>query len=174
MTDVLLAEFTNADALLAAARSSRDAGHEPLDVLTPFPIEEIEPLLRRQPNPIRPTMLVAGLATAALAYGLEWYSAVVDYPLHLGARPLDSWPVFVFMPFEVSILVAAVAGIACWLWVCGLPRLHHPLFAVPGIERATQDRFFLAVPAPSPAERTGGPEALLRSCGAVSLQRLVP
>ncbi len=172
MTDVLLAEFSDAQSLIRAARRSHDAGHIPLDAFTPFPIEDLAPLLDRRPNPIRPAMLIAGLTTAALAYGLEWISAAALYPLNLGARPLNSWPVFVFMPFELAIFVAALTGVVAWLWATSLPRLHHALFAVPGFERATQDRFFLAVAAPAPDDRAADTDALLQDAGALSLQRV--
>jgi hypothetical protein len=172
MRDVLIAEFRDAAALLDAARRSQAAGRPPLDAFTPFPVEELEPLLGAGRGPVRPVMLVAGLGTAAAAYALEWLSAVIFFPLNLGARPLHSWPVFVFMPFEVGILVAGAAGFATWLWSCGLPRLNHPLFAVPGFERATQDRFFLAVAAPEPDARDDREEDLLRAAGALSIQRL--
>ena len=80
---------------------------------------------------------------AVLAFGLQWYSAVIDYPLNSGGRPLNSWQVFLLVPFEVGVFAAALCGVVALLWSCGLPRLHHPLFEVPGFERATQDRFFL-------------------------------
>ena len=171
MSDVLIAEFRDAATLLDAARRSRGAGRPPLDAFTPFPVEDLEPLLDTGRGPIRPVMLVAGLATAAVAYFVEWVSAVIAYPLDLGARPLHSWPVFMFMPFEIAILVAGAAGFAAFLWNGGLPRLNHPLFALPGFERASQDRFFLAVSAARPDARDDPTEELLRAAGAVSLQR---
>lgn len=172
MSDVLIAEFRDAATLVDAARRSRDAGRPPLDAFTPFPVEELEPLVGGGRGPVRPVMLAAGLLTAAAAYGIEWLSSVISYPLDLGARPLNSWPVFMFMPFEIAVLVAGAAGLVTWLWSCGLPRLNHPLFALPGFERASQDRFFLAVAAPEPDARDDRAEDVLRAAGALSIERL--
>ena len=73
-------------------------------------------------------MPIAALALAAAAYALEFWSAVYAYPIDSGGRPLNSWPIFLLVPFEVGVLAAAVAGFAALLVLCGLPRLHHPLF----------------------------------------------
>ena len=90
-------------------------------------------------------MFVGGFAMAALAYGLEYFSAVIDYPFNGGGRPLDAWPAFMLVPFATGILAAAVAGFIALLTETGLPRLHDPLFAVEGFERASQDPFILAL-----------------------------
>ena len=172
MSDVLIAEFRDPISLVDAARRSHAAGRPPLDAFTPFPVEELEPMLNNGRGAVRPVMLAAGLVTAAAAYALEWLSAVIFYPLDLGARPLHSWPVFTFMPFEIAVLVAGAAGLATWMWSCGLPRLNHPLFAIPGFERASQDRFFLAVSAPAPDARDDHAEELLRAAGALSIERV--
>jgi hypothetical protein len=90
-------------------------------------------------------MALAGFGAAAAMYGLQWYSAVVAYPLNSGGRPLHSWPVFTLVPFEFGVLAAALAGFATMLWACGLPRLNHPVHDMPQFERASQDRFLLLV-----------------------------
>jgi hypothetical protein len=141
----LMAEFETADSLVRAARTLRDDGHRLDDAFTPFPIPELGEMIESRPTRMRNVMLAAGLLVAAFAFALQWYSAVIDYPINSGGRPLNSWPVFLLVPFEVGILAAAVAGAAAFLWGCGLPRLHDPVFNVIGFERATQDRFFLLV-----------------------------
>jgi hypothetical protein len=93
-------------------------------------------------------MFVAGFGVAALAYLLEWWSAVVDYPIDSGGRPPHSWPAFMMFPFSVGILSAAVCGLIAFFCETGLPRLHHRVFGVPGFESASQDRFFLEWAAP--------------------------
>ena len=114
-------------------------------------------LLDRRKSHIRVAMFIGGVAMAAAAYGLEYYSSVINYPYNSGGRPLDAWPAFMLVPFAIGILVAAIAGFATLLVECGLPRLHHALFAVEGFERASQDRFILALerPADDDAMRPG-------------------
>jgi hypothetical protein len=153
MTARFLAEFVDGETLQTALQTVRSTGHSTLDVFTPYPIEGLAEQLGQHRSQIRPVMLVGGLATAAFALGLQWYSAVINYPIDSGGRPLNSWQVFLLVPFEVGIFAAALAGVIALLCSCGLPRLHDPLFEVPGFERATQDRYFLlAVPKTSAAD----------------------
>lgn len=142
MSAPLLAEFADPETLRDALGRVGKAGHRALDAFTPYPVEGLDGLTIG-PSRIRYVMLTAGLGTALLAYALQWYSAVVDYPLNLGGRPLHSWPVFLLVPFEVGVFAAALGGVIAFLRSCRLPKLYDPLFAVPGFERATQDRFFL-------------------------------
>lgn len=145
MSDTFLAEFETPETLAMVLREVREAGHSPLDAFTPFPVNEIETEIDCEPSRIRLVMLVIGVLVAAGAYFVQWWSAVYAYPLNVGARPLNSWPVFLLAPFEVGVLAAAIAGLVAFCRSCGLPRLHHALFEVPGFERATDDRFFLLV-----------------------------
>jgi len=170
MSHLLLAEFCDPEALLEAARRARAAGMVQLDAHTPFKVEGMEEALGLAAPAARSVMLLAGLAMAALAFGLQWYSAVVDYPLNLGGRPLNSWQAFVIPSFEVGVLAAGFAGVVSFLYGSGLPRPHHPIFAARGFERASQDRFFLSVGDP------GAGLAQLRDAldglGPLSLQEL--
>jgi hypothetical protein len=145
---LLLAEFRDPAALLDAARRARRAGLRELDAHTPFPVEGLPEALALPEPSLRLPMLLAGLLAAALVFAMCWYSAVVDYPLNLGGRPLNSWQVFLVLAFEAGILCATLAGVLGFFWRAGLPRLHHPVFAAPGFERASQDRFFLSVADP--------------------------
>jgi hypothetical protein len=143
MTGPLLAEFKDPGSLRSALSAVREAGHRALDAFTPFPVEGLDEDLAPAPSRVRWAMLATGLAVGAFAYGVQWWSAVYDYPIKVGGRPLHSWPVFLLAPFEVAVFAAALAGFIAFLRACGLPRLHDRLFDVPGFERATQDRFFL-------------------------------
>jgi hypothetical protein len=115
------------------------------DLLSPFPVAGVEAYLAppRAAGPIGWVMFVAGVAGAIAGYGMQWYSAVIDYPLLSGGRPLNSWPAFLLVPYETAILSAAVIGVLGWLRICGLPQPFHPLFAGSAVERATQDRYLL-------------------------------
>jgi Protein of unknown function (DUF3341) len=166
MNATLLAEFRDPERLELALARVKEARHTALDALTPYPIEGLDREFGNGAAPIRPAMLAGGLGMAALALALQWYSAVIDYPINSGGRPLNSWPVFLLVPFEVGIFAAALCGVLAFLWSCGLPRLHDPIFAVPGIERATQDRYFLLT---AVQEGDGRPDLrqLLEQAGAV-------
>jgi hypothetical protein len=173
MSGPLLAEFRDPDALLAALQKARQSGHKVLDTFTPFPVKGVAESLEIPPSRIRVAMLVGGLAMAAFAYWLQWWSAVFAYPVNSGGRPLHSWPVFLLVPFEVGVLASAAAGLVALLWRCGLPRLNHPLFDVGGFERASQDRFFLLVQE-SPDAREPDLYDLLHRAGALMITEIRP
>jgi len=174
MTAVLLAEFARAHDLAAAAQAAPGRQCAVLDAFTPFPVAGVTAALPGRPSRIRIVMLLSGLAVAALAYATEAYSAVIDYPYNSGGRPLDSWPAFMLVPFATGILGAAIAGLAAFLVECGLPRLHFPLFAAEGFERASQDRFLLALAAPDDTGARARAIDWLRHAGAVAVREVVP
>ena len=169
-TPVLLAEFGDADALLGAARRARAAGLTPVDAFTPFPVEGLHDVLGHRRTRIRYLMFLAAMLAAGAAYALEWTTSVLYWPLDSGSRPLNSWVVFLLMPFEWGVLAAAGVGLAAFLWSTGLPRLHDPIFAVETFERASLDRFFLAVWRSGATGEDRRARALLESLGALSIR----
>lgn len=155
MTGFLLAVFENSQDALAAARNAAESGHPAIDALCHKPIEGIAEHLSPPHGrpPIGSIMFVAALAGAVGGYFIQWFSAVVDYPIESGGRPLNSWPAFLLVPYEAAILLAGCVGILAWLWLCGLPKLFHPLFDAAIVERASQDRFILVFPDDSATSR---------------------
>jgi Alternative complex III, ActD subunit len=174
MTAWLLVEFPDSRRFVEAARRARSARYRLVDAFTPFPVKGVHELLDHRPNHIRVAMFVAGVAMAALAYGTEYYSAVISYPYNTGGRPLDAWPAFMLVPFATGILVAAIAGFITFLLGCGLPRLHHSLFIVEGFERASQDRFFLAVTRPADGDEVRQTIEFFRGAGATAIREVEP
>jgi hypothetical protein len=159
--------------LTAAIRHARDQGFPPLDALSPYPVEGLDEALWLPQSPIRWPMLIFAVSIAALAYALQYWTAVYAYPIHSGGRPLNSWPIFPLVPFEVGILAAAVAGFAALLTLCGLPRVNHPLFDWDVIERATDDRYFLLVGAPDDASESRRLRTVLAGARAIRVRELL-
>jgi hypothetical protein len=122
---------------------------------------------------LAPQLRGGGFGIAALAYALEWYSAVLAYPIDSGGRPLHSWPAFVFFPFSVGILAAAIAGLIALFVQGGLTSLHHPVFAIAEVERASQDAFLLAL-VPADDDAAKDLQALLTREGAEETWEIVP
>ncbi|MGO8953606.1 MAG: DUF3341 domain-containing protein [Rhodomicrobium sp.] len=141
----LLAQFETPEALTSAAKKLKAEGHPAMDAFTPFPVEEAMAALDLPRTSLKRNMAIAGFGMAAAAYALEFYSSVFAYPYDSGSRPPNSWPVFLLVPFEVGVLAAAIAGFITLLYECGLPSLYHPIFDARDIDRANEDRFFLAV-----------------------------
>jgi hypothetical protein len=143
----MLAEFPTADALCAAVRAARADGYEEVEAYSPFAIDGLGEQTGLRRNHVALVTLLGGVVGGAGTYFLQWYSAVIDYPLNIGGRPLHSWPSFIPATFEITILGAAVAAVFGMLLMNGLPRLHHPLFEIEEFELASRNRFFLCLPA---------------------------
>jgi hypothetical protein len=157
----LLAEFPSAESLCAAARHVRANGYTRAEAYSPFAIEGLDEVLGTLPDRTAPAALIGGLLGGAGTWFLQWYAAVVDYPVNVGGRPLNSWPAFIPATFEITILGAAVAAVLAMLVQNGLPRLWHPLFEVEEFELASRNRFFLCLPAHDPVFAPGPARTLL-------------
>ena len=157
----LLAEFPSADALCAAARHARANGYTRVEAYSPFAIEGLDDIVGAGKGWIAPLTPLGGILGGAGTYFLQWYAAVVDYPIDIGGRPLHSWPAFIPATFEITILGAAVAAVLAMLVLNGLPQLYHPLFEVEEFELASRNRFFLCLPARDPVFAPGPARDLL-------------
>ena len=172
MSEMLLAEFSHTQRLRDAAETARRRGHKLIDAFTPFPVDGVADMLESPPSKVRLFMFAGGVLIAAMALGGEYFTAVFNYPYNAGGRPLNSWPAFMLVPFATGILGASIAGFIRFLFETGLPRLHYPLFAVEGIERASQDRFFLAIEAPETEDERRSAVDALQGAGALKVREV--
>jgi ActD protein len=166
MTGLLIAEFSDQTHFVQAAQRAHRVHYRLVDACTPFPVEEVQELLEHRPSHVRLAMFVGGVAMAASTYGLEYFSAVINYPYNSGGRPLDAWPAFMLVPFATGILLAAICGFACFLYEAGLPSLSHPLFAVEGFDRVSQDLFVLVSERLTTEDDQARAVELFKKCGA--------
>jgi hypothetical protein len=146
----LLAEFSDSGTLLEAARRTYAAGYRQMDAFTPFPVEELAEAIGRKRSWVPLIVLLAGVAGGLGGYFMEWYAMSIDYPINVGGRPLNSWPLFIPIMFELTILSGALAAIAAMMALNRLPQPYHPIFNVPHFERASTDKFFLCIEASDP------------------------
>lgn len=146
----LLAEFDNPTDLTRAARAARAAGFRRLEAYSPFPVEDLPEALGHPRTLLPWVIFLGGLLGCVGGFFMQYWMMAVDYPLNVGGRPLNSWPMWIPVTFECTVLLAAFAGVLGMLGRNGLPRPHHPLFGVPQFDRATRDRFFLCVTATDP------------------------
>jgi hypothetical protein len=141
----LLAEFATADALLKAVHCATAAGYRRVDAYSPFHVEGLGEALGMRADAVPFITLLGGSIGGIGGYFMQWYSAVISYPINVGGRPLHSWPSFIPVTFELAVLGAALAAFIGMLALNGLPRLHHPLFGAVEFDLATRNRFFLCI-----------------------------
>jgi Protein of unknown function (DUF3341) len=165
--------FESEESYLAALRELSREGFRGIDTFTPYAVEGEDQVLPRGRTPVGSVMLAAGAVGGAGGFALQWYAAR-DYPLNVGARPLNSWPAFIPVTFELTVLCAALAGVFALLVLCRLPRLDHPAFGDPRFARASQDRFFICLRSDAKGySGTASREALLLA-GASSVMEVRP
>lgn len=155
----VMAEFEDPTALVNAARAVYESGYRKLDAYTPFPIEELSEILHLHKNKLPLIVLLGGLTGTATAYLMQYFIAVIYFPINVGGRPLHSWPSFIIITFELTILFGSFAAFFGLLALCGLPMPYHPVFNVPRFSAASRDRFFLCIEATDPlfdAQKTAG------------------
>lgn len=143
----MLAEFERPDELVVAARRAHEAGYRRMDAYTPFPIHGLSEALGLPPSKLPLVVLVGGLIGCATALGMQWFSSVVHYPMNVGGRPFASWPAFIPITFELTVLFASGAAVFGMLGMNKLPMPYHPVFNAPRFAFASRDRFFLGVEA---------------------------
>src|SRR3954470_24079422 len=146
----LIAEFDNPTALVAAAHHARQAGYRKMDGYSPFPIEELHEALEFEDARLPFIVLIGGLTGCIGGYLLQYWISAVAYPVNVGGRPLHSWPAFIPVTFECTILAAALSAVLGMLALNGLPMPFHPVFNVPRFGFASRDRFFLCIEAMDP------------------------
>ncbi len=144
------AEFNSAHELLEAAGRVRDEGYRHFDTFSPLPIHGMEDATGQGFTRLPWVVFVLGLLGAAAGFGLQYWTSVIDYPLNIGGKPLNSWPAFVPITFECTILAAGLTSAIAMILMNGLPRPHHPIFNTPNFDRASVDRFFLCVESDDP------------------------
>jgi hypothetical protein len=163
----LMAEFDSGPALLGGLTALRGAGLSRLDAFTPYEVAGLQEALGVRRSRLTWIALAAGLTGGGAAYFLQWWINVVDYPLNIGGRPYHSAPAFLPITFEMAVLFASAAALVSALALGGLPSLWHPVFEIDGFERATIDRFWLAVGRDDSALDRARDTAALEAAGAL-------
>src|SRR5438874_3377270 len=146
----LMAEFEEHEQVLSAARRAYAEGYRRMDAYSPFPVEGLAEALGHEYTAVPLITLMGGIAGGLGAYFMQWYSMGPLYPLNVGGRPLNSWPNFIPVTFELTVLIASLAALTAMLVLNRLPHPHHPVFNVPEFRRASIDRFFLCIEAADP------------------------
>ena len=146
----LMAEFDDPNALIRAAKRTYEAGYRRIDAFSPYPIEEVWEAIGQHDRRLSLIVLTGGVIGLLSGFALQQWVHQVAYPINIGGKPLNSWPQFVPVIFELTILFAALSAVFGMIILNGLPQPYHPVFNVPRFEHASRDKFFLLVESTDP------------------------
>jgi len=146
----LMAEFDDPTSLVTATERAHHEGYRHMDAYSPYPIEELHHALGARHTKLPLIVLIGGLVGCLGGYALQYWSSVIAYPLNIGGKPLHSWPAFIPVTFECTILAAALSCVLGMLALNGLPMPYHPVFNLPRFALASRNRFFLCIEAKDP------------------------
>jgi len=170
----LMAEFDSPETLLEAARGAFAAGFRRMDAYSPFPVEGLAEAIGFHHSRVPLIVLIGGILGCLGGFFLQYWVAVIDYPINIGGRPLNSWPSFVPVTFEVTILLAALSAVFGVLALNGLPMPYHPVFNVERFELASHNRFFLCIEATDPKFDLGSVRSFFESAGSQGIYEVEP
>src|SRR5213592_2104578 len=146
----MMAEFDTPDSIVHAARLTHEAGYRRIDAYSPFPIEALAEAIDFHPTDVPLVVLVGGIIGGLSGFFLQYWIHVINYPINVGGRPLNSWPAFIVVTFEMTILFAGISAVLGMLALNGLPMPYHPVFNVPRFALASRNRFFFCIEAIDP------------------------
>ncbi len=166
------AEFADAEGVLAAAEAAHRAGYRKMDAYTPYAVEGLDEALGMQNTRLGWVVLVMGVTGALIGFFMQLYANASFYPLNIGGKPLNSWPNFVVITFEFTILFSAFTAGLFMLGRNGLPRPYHPIFNTPNFEAASRDKFFLCIEAGDPQFDPAETRGFLEGLGALRVSEV--
>ena len=160
----LMAEFDDPNALVHAAKRTYEAGYRRIDTFSPYPIEAAWEAIGQHDRRLSLIVLTGGVIGLLSGLALQEWVHQVAYPINIGGKPLNSWPQFVPVIFELTILFAALSAVFGMIILNGLPQPYHPVFNVDRFSMASSDKFFLVIESTDP--KFDGASAFLRNTGA--------
>jgi hypothetical protein len=170
----LMAEFDNPTSLVKAAKHTYAAGYRQIDTFSPYPIEEAWEAIGQHDKRLSLIVLVGGLVGLLSGIGLQEWVHQIAYPINIAGKPLNSWPQFVPVAFEMTILFAAISGVLGMILLNGLPMPYHPVFNVPAFARASVDRFFLLIESTDPRFDRHATQQFLEAQHPVGVSEVAP
>ncbi len=168
----LMAEYTTPEAVLAASTRAHESGYRRMDAFAPYPVEGLAEALGHTHRRLPFAVLAGGIFGGTGAYFMMWYASVVSYPLDVAGRPYHSWPSFVPITFELTVLFASFGALAAMLIMNRLPKPYHPVFNVEAFLRASQDRFFLCIECGDPLFDPDATRRFLEETDAVAVHHV--
>ena len=169
----LLAKFDTPEALLFATNRIYEAGYRKFDTYSPYPVEGLAHAMRLRSSPLPYVVLVGGILGALIGFGMQWYATVFGNPWNIGGRPLNSWPAYVPIAFETTILFAAFAGVIGLFIFTRLPQPYHPVFNSEDFtDHGSQDSFYLGIEASDQKFDVDNTRKYLKELGSIQVTEI--
>jgi hypothetical protein len=165
----IMAEFDNPSDLVAAARRTFAAGYRRINGYSPYPIEELDEAIGFKRTTLPLIVLIGGILGGLGGFFMQYWMEVIDYPLNVGGKPFNSWPAFIPITFECTVLVASFSAVLGMLVLNKLPQPYHPVFNAPNFALATRDKFFLVIEANDPKFKYGEATKFMNTLGAMEV-----
>ena len=171
----LMAEFPDPTSLVLATRKTHEEGYRDMDAYSPFPIHELIDAFKAHDHRVQRNVLVGGILGMVAGFGLCYWVSTIAYPLNIGGRPFNSWPSFIPVTFELTILFASFAAVLSWILLSGLPMPYHPVFNVDRFASGgSRDRLFLVIEASDAKFDREKTRAFLQGLGAREVSDVEP
>ena len=170
----LLAEFDTPAELVTATRRVHAEGYRKIDTFSPFPVEEAWEAMHHHDKRLSLIVLLGGITGMFSGYGLEYWVHTMAYPVNVAGKPLNSWPQFIPVTFEMTVLFAAISALLGMIVLNGLPMPYHPVFNVERFARASQDKFFLLIESTDPKFDRSGTLELLKGLNPSEINEVEP
>jgi len=161
----LAATFATPEAVMEAARAAHEQGYQRVEAYTPFPVEGLAELFHRPRSRVPMITAIGAIVGGSGAYFMMWYACVISYPWNIGGKPPHSWPTFIPITFELTVLSASLFAFFGLFALCKLPQLFHPLFRTAAFRRASRDRYVLCVESADPKFDLAACRELFRTAG---------
>jgi hypothetical protein len=165
----IMAEFDSPTELVAAARRTYEAGYRRINGYSPYPIEELSEAIGFTRTSLPLIVLIGGILGGLGGFFMQYWMEVIDYPLNVGGKPFNSWPAFIPITFECTVLVASFAAVLGMLALNKLPQPYHPVFNAPNFALATRDKFFLVIEANDPRFTHNEATQFMKTLGAMGV-----
>jgi hypothetical protein len=169
----LLARFPDVETLVKATEAASQAGYRRIDAYSPFPVEALTDALRLPPSKLPFAVAAGGLMGAVAGYGMQFYATVIDMPSNIGGKPFHSWPAYIPITFELSILLAAIGGVLGLFVATRFPQPYHPVFNVEDFRKhGSQDGFYLGIEAHDARYDSMQTRTFLENLGAIQVTEI--
>ena len=168
----LLAEYASPAAIYEACEKVRDAGYKRWDSYTPFPVHGLDKAMGLKSSKLPFIVLAGAIIGGTSGMALQYWTSVVDYPWVVSGKPMFSWPAFLPVTFELTVLCGALGAVLGMLGLNKLPQYYHSLFHSKRFERVTDDKFFIAIESDDPKFDVDETAAFLREIGAIHVERV--